>query len=32
MTTVKYDAIVIDTGQSGPSLADRLAEEGLSGT
>jgi pyruvate/2-oxoglutarate dehydrogenase complex dihydrolipoamide dehydrogenase (E3) component len=30
MTTLKYDAIVIGTGQSGPSLADRLAdEEGL---
>jgi pyruvate/2-oxoglutarate dehydrogenase complex dihydrolipoamide dehydrogenase (E3) component len=25
----KYDAIVIGTGQSGPSLADRLAEEGM---
>ena len=27
--TVKFDAIVIGTGQSGPSLADRLAEEGM---
>jgi pyruvate/2-oxoglutarate dehydrogenase complex dihydrolipoamide dehydrogenase (E3) component len=27
--TVKFDAIVIGTGQSGPALADRLAEEGL---
>lgn len=26
----KYDAIVIGTGQSGPSLAARLAQEGLS--
>ncbi len=25
----KYDAIVIGTGQSGPSLAGRLAAEGL---
>ncbi len=25
----RYDAIVIGTGQSGPSLADRLAEEGM---
>ncbi len=24
-----YDAIVIGTGQSGPSLADRLVKEGL---
>ncbi len=27
--TKKYDAIVIGTGQSGPSLAARLAQEGL---
>ena len=27
--TERYDAIVIGTGQSGPSLADRLAEEGM---
>ena len=25
----KYDAIVIGTGQAGPSLAARLAKEGL---
>ena len=29
MTTQKYDAIVIGTGQSGPSLAARLVREGL---
>ena len=29
MTTTKYDALVIGTGQSGPSLAARLAKEGL---
>ena len=27
--TIKYEAIVIGTGQSGPSLAARLAQEGL---
>ena len=27
--TTKYDAIVIGTGQSGPSLAARLAGEGM---
>lgn len=27
--TIKYDAIVIGTGQSGPSLAARLTKEGL---
>ncbi len=27
--TKKYEAIVIGTGQSGPSLAARLAQEGL---
>ncbi len=27
--TTKYDAIVIGTGQSGPSLAARLASVGL---
>ena len=26
---VKYDAIIIGTGQSGPALAQRLTEEGL---
>ena len=30
MTDKKYDAIVIGTGQSGPSLAVRLAKEGMS--
>ena len=29
MTSEKYDAIVIGTGQSGPSLAARLAKEGM---
>ncbi len=29
MTAKKYDAIVIGTGQSGPSLAARLTKEGL---
>jgi pyruvate/2-oxoglutarate dehydrogenase complex dihydrolipoamide dehydrogenase (E3) component len=29
MTTKKYDALVIGTGQSGPSLAVRLAKEGM---
>ena len=29
MTTQKYDAIVIGTGQSGPSLAARLTKEGM---
>ncbi len=29
MTAVKFDAIIIGTGQSGPSLAARLAKEGL---
>ena len=29
MTTTKYDALVIGTGQSGPSLAARLAKEGF---
>ena len=29
MTTQKYDAVVIGTGQSGPSLAARLAKEGM---
>ena len=28
-TTSMYDAIVIGTGQSGPSLADRFDDEGL---
>jgi pyruvate/2-oxoglutarate dehydrogenase complex dihydrolipoamide dehydrogenase (E3) component len=27
--TTKYDAIVIGTGQSGPSLAARLVSEGM---
>ncbi len=27
--TTKYDAIVIGTGQSGPSLAARMAGEGM---
>jgi pyruvate/2-oxoglutarate dehydrogenase complex dihydrolipoamide dehydrogenase (E3) component len=27
--TTKYDAIVIGTGQSGPSLAARLTGEGM---
>jgi pyruvate/2-oxoglutarate dehydrogenase complex dihydrolipoamide dehydrogenase (E3) component len=29
MTTQKYDAIVIGTGQAGPSLAARLTKEGM---
>ena len=29
MTDKKYDAIIIGTGQSGPSLASRLAKEGM---
>jgi pyruvate/2-oxoglutarate dehydrogenase complex dihydrolipoamide dehydrogenase (E3) component len=29
MATQKYDAIVIGTGQSGPSLAARLTKEGM---
>ncbi len=29
MTAVNFDAIIIGTGQSGPSLAARLAKEGL---
>jgi ribulose 1,5-bisphosphate synthetase/thiazole synthase len=29
LMTTKYDAIIIGTGQSGPSLATRLAKTGM---